>query len=84
MISKTTLKELIEILGIFSMFALSVVVYLVWWLAFREGGQLSLHINLFGEMWVEYLLWVVVTPLITLAMYYYLKQENRRSPQHEN
>lgn len=79
MVSKTALKEIIEILGIFSMFALSVFVYLVWWLAFKEGGQIWLKINVFGEMWVEYALWVVVTPLITLAMYYYLKQENRPS-----
>ena len=84
MVSKATLKELIEVLGIFSMFALSVVVYLVWWLAFREGGQLRLSIDLFGEMWVEYLLWIVVTPVITLAMYYYLKQENRTPTQQES
>lgn len=77
MISKATLKEFIEVLGIFSMFALSVVVYLLWWLAFREGGQLRLRIDMFGEMWVEYVLWIIVTPLITLALYYYLKQENR-------
>jgi len=84
MISKTTLKEFIEILGIFSMFALSIVVYLLWWLAFREGGQLNLSINLFGEMWVEYVLWIVITPLITLALYYYLKQENRQSTHGED
>lgn len=77
MVSKSNLKEAIEILGIFSMFALSVLVYLLWWLAFREDGQLQLKLNLFGEMWVEYLLWVVITPIITLAIYYYLKEENR-------
>lgn len=84
MVSKTNLKEAIEILGIFSMFAMSVVLYLVWWLAFREGGQLRIHVNMFGEMWVEYLLWVIVTPLITLAMYYYLKQENRTPTQRDH
>jgi uncharacterized membrane protein len=77
MVSKASLREAIEILGIFSMFAMSVVVYLLWWLAFREGGQLRVRIDAFGEMWVEYVLWVVVTPIITLALYYYLKQENR-------
>ena len=84
MVSKANLKEAIEILGIFSMFAMSVVVYLLWWLAFREGGQLRLTIEMFGEMWLEYLLWVVVTPLITLSMYYYLKQENRTPAQGEH
>lgn len=83
MVSKATLKEVVEILGIFSMFAMSIVVYLLWWLAFREGGQLQLRIDMFGEMWVEYVLWIVVTPLITLAMYYYLKEENRTSTANE-
>lgn len=77
MIDKGTIKEFIEILGIFLMFGLSVVTYLVWWLAFREGGAVSIRVDLIGEMWVEYVLWIVITPLITLSLYYYLKQENR-------
>lgn len=84
MVSKAALKEVIEVLGIFSMFALSIVSYLVWWLAFRKGGHLRLHINMFGEMWIEYLLWVIVTPIITLSMYYYLKQENRTPTRKEH
>ncbi|MFC4357765.1 hypothetical protein ACFO0N_07360 [Halobium salinum] len=77
LISKATLKELIEVLGIFSMFGMSVFTYLVWWVAFKQGGTIQLHIDFFGEMWFEYVLWMVVTPVITLAMYYYLKGENR-------
>ncbi|WP_135855035.1 hypothetical protein [Halorussus salinus] len=80
MVSKSTLKEVIEILGIFSMFALSVFVYLVWWLAFYQGGQVSLQINVFEEMWFEYVLWLIVTPLITLSMYYYLKEDGQSQP----
>lgn len=75
MVSKTNVRELIEILGIFSMFGLSVFVYLVWWLAFQRGGRIWVEINTFGEMWFEYALWLIVTPLITLSMYYYLKPE---------
>ena len=77
MVRKSNIKEVIEIVGIFSMFALSVFAYLVWWLAFHQGGRLVIDVNFVGEMWIEYALWVVVTLLITLSMYYYLKQENR-------
>jgi hypothetical protein len=80
MVTKSTLKECIEILGIFSMFGLSVFVYLVWWLAFYQGGQISLKINVFQEMWFEYVLWLIAAPLITLSMYYYLKGENHPQP----
>lgn len=75
MIRKSTVKEAIEVLGIFSMFALSVFTYLVWWLAFQNDGRIRIDINVVGEMWVEYVMWVFLTPLITLSMYYYLKQE---------
>lgn len=77
MVRKSTIKEAIEILGIFSMFGLSVFAYLAWWLAFHQGGRLVIDVNFAGEMWIEYLLWAVITPLITLSMFYYLKQENR-------
>lgn len=77
MVSKASLKEFIEVLGIFLMFTLSVFVYLVWWLAFKQGGEIWLRINVFGEMWLEYVLWSIVTPIITLSLYYYLKDENR-------
>ena len=77
MVRKSNIKEVIEILGIFSMFALSVFAYLIWWLAFQQGGRIWINVNFVGEMWIEYALWGVITPLITLSMYYYLKQENR-------
>lgn len=76
MIRKSTVKEAIEVLGIFSMFALSVFAYLVWWLAFQNDGHVRVDVNVVGEMWVEYVVWMFLTALITLSMYYYLKQEN--------
>ena len=77
MVRKARVKEAIEVLGIFSMFALSVFAYLVWWLAFQGGGRVTVDVNVVGEMWLEFLLWLVLTPLITLSMYYYLRGENR-------
>ena len=77
MVSKKDCRELIEVLGIFAMFGLSVFVYLAWWVAFQHGGEVWFQINALGEMWFEYLLWMIVTPIITLAMYYYLKRDTR-------
>ena len=77
MVNKSSIKEGIEVLGIFLMFALSIFSYLIWWLAFQQGGRIWVDVNFVGEMWVEYAMWGVITPLITLSMYYYLKQENR-------
>ena len=61
------------------MFALSIFSYLIWWLAFQQGGRIWIDVNFVGEMWIEYVLWGMIIPLITLSMYYYLKQENRIS-----
>ena len=77
MVTRSSLKEVIEVLGIFLMFALSIFTYLVWWLAFANGGRIWVDVTLFGERWVEYFLWLVITPVITLALFYYLKGENR-------
>jgi len=77
MVDNATLKDVIELLGIFSMFGLSVFAYLAWWLAFQNGGSVRIDITVFGEMWVEYLLWLFVTPLITLGVYYYLERGAR-------
>ncbi|WP_135806343.1 hypothetical protein [Halorussus marinus] len=71
------LKDVVEILGIFSMFGLSVFAYLAWWLAFHNGGTVRIDVTAFGELWLEYLLWLVVTPLITLGLYYYVERGGR-------
>lgn len=78
MVERATLRECIEILGVFSMFGLSVLIYLLWWIAFFEGGRIWIDITRFGERWVEYAIWMVVTPLITLGMYFYVTDRDGR------
>lgn len=76
-ITKAEARQLVEVLGIFTMFGFTVFAYLTWFLAFLSGGRAWIHVNVVGEMYVEYLLWLVVTALVTLSFYYYLTGENR-------
>ena len=65
-------RAFVEILAIFLMFGLSVLVFQLWWLAFAGGGEVTIAIDTFGEMWFEYALWFVLAPIITLGFYFYL------------
>lgn len=75
--SKAETRQLVEVLGVFTMFGFTVFAYLAWFLAFVSGGRTWISINIVGEMYVEYLLWIVVTAIVTLSFYYYLTEENR-------
>lgn len=65
-------RSLVEVLAVFMMFALSLGLYLVWFLAFLNGGEVTVIIDQYGEMWLEYLMWVVVTAVITIGFTDYL------------
>lgn len=59
-------------LALFEMAALSVILVNLWFMALRNGGRVTLHVDLFGEMRVEYVLWLVLTPVLTLGLHYAL------------
>ncbi len=73
-------RALVEILAIFLMFGLSVLVFQLWWLAAFAGGEITLDIHAYGEMWFEYALWFVLTPIITLGFYFYVTGHRRTDP----
>jgi succinate dehydrogenase hydrophobic anchor subunit len=54
------------------MFALSIALYIIWFLAFLNDGTLTVSINDYSEMWIEYVLWVLVTAIITIGFTDYL------------
>jgi hypothetical protein len=64
----------IEVLAIFLMFALSVSLHFIWMGAFLNGGELTITINTYGEMWIEYVLWVAVTAIISVGFTEYLNR----------
>ena len=67
-----TARALVEILAIFLMFGLSVLVFQLWWLAFVGGGQVTISIDTFGEMWFEFVLWFVIAPIILVGFLHYV------------
>jgi hypothetical protein len=54
------------------MFALSVILHFVWMQAFLNGGRVTIAIDMYGEMWVEYALWVVVAAVVSVGFAQYL------------
>lgn len=65
-------RRLVALLALFEMATLSIVTANVWFFAFRNGGRVTVHVDLFGEMWVEYVLWLVLTPVLVLGLHYAL------------
>ncbi|WP_436932805.1 hypothetical protein [Halosimplex halobium] len=67
------MRRLIATISTFVTFALSLLVITVWFLAAATDGGLTLTVNSYGERWVEYLLWLVLTPTLVLGMHYTLR-----------
>lgn len=68
------MRRLIAVLAIFEAFALSLCMMNLWYLAFLNGGTVTISINSYGEMWPEYLLWLVVTPILVLGLHYAVEE----------
>lgn len=73
------MKRLLMIIAIFEAFSLSFLVLNLWFLAFLNGDSVSIQINAFGEMWPEYLLWLVLTPILVLGLHYTVEEVRQPS-----
>lgn len=70
---KQTVREMVALYGILLTFPLTVVAYLIWWLAYLNGGTIQIDVARYGEARFELMLWTPITPIITLGLYYYLR-----------
>lgn len=61
-------RRIIEALAVVATFASTVTFYLVWWIAYVNGGRAVVAINVVGEAWLEYLLWILVTAVIAVGL----------------
>ncbi|MFC6864195.1 hypothetical protein ACFQGE_12105 [Halomicroarcula sp. GCM10025817] len=68
------MKRLLAIIAIFEAFSLSFFMLNLWYFAFINGESVSIQINAFGEMWGEYLLWLILTPVLVLGLHYTLEE----------
>ena len=68
------MKQLIALIAIFEAFALSLFMMNVWYLALLNGESITLQINSYGEMWLEYILWMILTPILVLGLHYAVEE----------
>jgi len=73
------MRQLLSLIAVFEAFALSLFMLNVWYLAFINGQSITLYIGRFEEVWVEYVLWLVLTPVLVLGLHYTI--EEIRAPQ---
>lgn len=73
------MKQLLALIAVFEAFALSLFLLNIWYIAFLNGQSITLHVDTFGEAWIEYLLWLVITPILVLGLHYTI--EEIRTPQ---
>lgn len=66
----TKLKRFLTLLGLLWVAGLAVVITNIWFIAMMNGGSVTIYVDLFNEMWPEYIMWYIVWPVITLALYY--------------
>lgn len=68
------MRQTISHLAVFSAFGLAILFIHSWFVAFAGGGRAVIALNMFHEMWIELLLWLVWTPLMGLGLHYYLAE----------
>lgn len=70
-------RHVVEVLGIFSMFACTLLFFGIWMLAYLNGGRVLVSIDRFGEMYVELALWVAVAAMCSVALHSYIRGGRR-------
>lgn len=68
------MKRLVTVIAVFEAFSLAVVFINVWFVAMLNGGTMRIAIDAYGEMWLEYVLWLVLTPVLVVGFYYTLEE----------
>lgn len=66
-------RDDIEVLAIAWMFGFSLLIYLVWVLAYLNDGTVTVVIDMFGEMPLEFALWLIVIPVLAVGLHNYLE-----------
>lgn len=68
------MKRLVAVAALFEAFSLSILFINGWFVAMLNGGSVTVSIDAFGEMWFEYVLWLVLTPVLLLGFHYLLEE----------
>lgn len=68
------MKRLVTVIAVFEAFSLAIIFINVWFVAMLNGGTMRIAIDAYGEMWFEYVLWLVLTPVLVVGFYYALEE----------
>lgn len=68
--STPTTREthLVKILAVFELAVLAFFAFIIWFSAFLNGGQITIYVNTFGEKWVEFGIFLILIPIITIGL----------------
>ena len=63
-------RSLVKTLFVFEAAALSLLMMHLWFAAYTSGGSLTITVDRYGEARLEYVLWLVLTPILVLGLHY--------------
>jgi len=65
-------------LGIRLMFAITINFYIWLFVAMLHGGEVTVYFNHFGEAVLEYIIYLIILPVMVYSIYYELKETKKR------
>ena len=61
-------RAAVGVVALASLSSLALVAYLIWWIAWFNGGTTTVVIDFFGEEWIELGLLLVVPAVVAVAL----------------
>lgn len=68
------IKWVLKLYGALMSFGMFIVAWIIWTMAYLNGGEVILAINLFGEMEAELLFMIISVPLTALGVWWNIKE----------
>lgn len=65
---KTRIRATIKLWTMIVSVVFCTVVFQLWVIAFYNGDSVIVYINLYGEKWIELVLWIVAFPILAYGL----------------
>lgn len=70
-----TAAGFVKLVALIHLTSLSIVLTSLWSVALVQGGATTVHIDVFGEMWIEYAVFLVTWPIASVGLYLLITEE---------